>query len=228
MDRSVLEFKDVHKEYDDAETKLIALSEVNFKIKKNSLNLISGPAGSGKTTLFHLIILMDLPTTGDIFLNNESVLDLSLSKRSVLRREKIGTILRWGNLIPYLTVLENILLPMINKDEKKAIYIMESLEFSEKKDMLPDDLSHFEKQKTAMARAMVNEPSLIVADEPFAELNNEKAIKLMELFHKIKDETSIIILSDDHDSNFDKYLDSSFILKNGKLIKINRIIENSI
>ena len=162
---------------------------------------------------------MDLPTTGDIFLNNESVLELSLSKRSVLRREKIGTMLRWGNLMPYLTALENIMLPMINKNEQKAIQIMELLEFSEKKDMLPDDLSHFEKQKTALARALVNEPSLIVADEPFGDLNNEKTIKLMELFHKIKDETSILILSDDHDSNFDKYLDYSFILENGKLIK---------
>ncbi|MDO8869298.1 MAG: ATP-binding cassette domain-containing protein [Methanobacteriaceae archaeon] len=224
MDRSVLEFKDVHKEYDDAEMKLIALSEVNFKVQKNSLNMITGPAGSGKTTLFHLIILMDLPTTGDIFLNNEAVLDLSLSKRSVLRREKIGTMLRWGNLMPYLTALENIMLPMINKNDQKAIQVMELLEFSEKKDMLPNGLTHFDKQKTALARALVNEPSLIVADEPFGDLNNEKTIKLMELFHKIKNETSIIILSDDNDSNFDKYLDSSFILENGKLIKINKKI----
>jgi ABC-type lipoprotein export system ATPase subunit len=219
MDSSVLEFKDVHKEYDDAEMKLSALSEVNFKIKKNSLNLISGPAGSGKTTLFHLIILMDLPTTGNIFLNNESGLELSLSKRSILRREKIGTMLRWGNLMPYLTALENIMLPMINKNEQKAIKIMALLEFSEKKDLLPDDLSHFEKQKTSLARALVNEPSLIVADEPFGDLNNEKTIKLMELFYKIKNETSILILSDDHDTNFNKYLDSSFILENGKLTK---------
>lgn len=221
MDNSVLEFKNVYKEFDDAEMKLIALSEVNFKVQKNSLNIINGPAGAGKTTLFHLIILMDIPTAGDIFINNESVLDLSLSKRSVLRREKIGTILRWGSLMPYLTVLENIMLPMINKDEKKAIQIMERLEFSGKKDILPDDLSNFDKQKTALARALINDPLLIVADEPFAELNNEKTIKLMELFYKIKDETTIIILSDDNESNFSRYFDSSSILKNGKLTKIN-------
>lgn len=221
MDNSVLEFKNVYKEFDDAEMKLIALSEVNFKVQKNSLNIINGPAGAGKTTLFHLIILMDIPTAGDIFINNESVLDLSLSKRSVLRREKIGTILRWGSLMPYLTVLENIMLPMINKDEKKAIQIMERLEFSGKKDILPDDLSNFDKQKTALARALINDPLLIVADEPFAELNNEKTIKLMELFYKLKDETTIIILSDDNKSNFSRYFDSSSILKNGKLTKIN-------
>jgi ABC-type lipoprotein export system ATPase subunit len=221
MDNSVLEFKDVYKEYDDAEMKLIALQEANFKVQENSLNIITGPAGAGKTTLFHLIILMDIPTSGDILINNESAMDLSLSERSVLRREKIGTIIRWGSLMPYLTVLENIMLPMINKDEKKAIQIMKRLEFSEKKDALPKDLTYFDKQKTALARALINDPLLIVADEPFAELNNEKTIKLMELFHKIKDETSIIILSDDHDSNFNRYLDSSLTLKNGKLIKIN-------
>ena len=228
MDSSVLEFKNVYKEYDDAEMKLIIFRDVNFKVKKNSLNIITGSAGSGKTSLFHLIILMDIPTTGDTFLNNESVLDLSLSQRSILRREKIGTILRWGNLMPYLTVLENIMLPMINKDKKKAIHIMESLEFSEKKDALPKDLTHFDKQKTALARALINDPILIVADEPFAELNNERTIELMELFHKIKNETSIIILSDDYDSNFNKYTDSSLILKNEKLMKINRNTENSI
>lgn len=228
MDSSVLEFKNVYKEYDDAEMKLIILRDVNFKVKKNSLNIITGSAGSGKTSLFHLIILMDIPTTGDTFLNSESVLDLSLSQRSILRREKIGTILRWGNLMPYLTVLENIMLPMINKDKKKAIHIMESLEFSEKKDALPKDLTHFDKQKTALARALINDPILVVADEPFAELNNERTIELMELFHKIKNEISIIILSDDYDSNFNKYADSSLILKNEKLMKINRNTENSI
>lgn len=221
MYNSVLEFKNVYKEFDDAEMKLIALSEVNFKVQENSLNIITGPAGSGKTTLFHLIILMDIPSVGNIFLNNESVMDLSLSERSVLRREKIGTILRWGNLLPYLTVLENIMLPMINKDEKKAIQIMERLEFSEKRNVLPEDLTYSDKQKTALARALINDPLLIVADEPFAELNNEKTIKLMELFNKIKGETTIIILSDDYDSNFNRYLDSSLKLKNGKLIKIN-------
>jgi putative ABC transport system ATP-binding protein len=221
MDNSVLEFQNVYKEFDDAEMKLIALREINFKVQENSLNIITGPAGAGKTTLFHLIILMDIPTAGNIFLNNESVLDLSLSERSVLRREKIGTILRWGNLLPYLTVLENIMLPMINKDEKKAIQIMERLEFSEKRNVLPEDLTYFDKQKTALARALINDPLLIVADEPFAELNNEKTIKLMEIFNKIKEETAIIILSDDHDSNFNRYLESSLKLKNGKLIKIN-------
>jgi ABC-type lipoprotein export system ATPase subunit len=221
MDKPVLEFKNVYKEFDDAEMKLIVLREFNFKVKENSLNIITGPAGSGKTTLFHLIILMDIPTAGDIFLNNDSVNDLSLSQRSVLRREKIGAMLRWGSLMPYLTVLENIMLPMINKDEKKALQIMKSLEFSEKKDSLPKDLTHFDKQKTALARALINNPILIVADEPFAELNNEKTIKLMELFNKIKEETAIIILSDDYDSNFNRYLDSSLKLKNGKLIKIN-------
>jgi ABC-type lipoprotein export system ATPase subunit len=145
-----------------------------------------------------------------------------------LRREKIGTIILRGSLMPYLTVMENIMLPMINKDEKKAIQIMERLEFSEKKDALPKDLTYFDKQKTALARALVNDPILIVADEPFAELNNEKTIELMELFHKIKNEKSIIILSDDYDSKFDKYLDSPFILENGKLMKININTENSI
>jgi ABC-type lipoprotein export system ATPase subunit len=221
MDKTILEFKGVYKHYEDAETKVSTLNGINFKLEKNSLNLINGPTGSGKTTIFNLITLMDTPTKGNIFLDDMLIPDFSLSDRSHFRRAKIGCMLAWGNLMPYLSVMENITLPMIKKDRKKALEIIEIVGLSDKVKTFPDDLSSFEKQKTALARAMINDPRIIVADEPAGNLDNENTLKLMELLNKIKNKTSIIVLSDNadlkDDPNLKQYFDQLFILKNGKI-----------
>lgn len=223
MDKTILEFKGVYKHYEDAETKVSTLKGTNFKLEKNSLNLINGPTGSGKTTIFNLITLMDTPTEGNIFLDDILISDFSLSDRSLFRRAKIGSMLAWGNLMPYLSVLENIMLPMIKKDRTKAIKIIEMVGLSEKVKKFPDDLSSFEKQKTALARAMINDPMIIVADEPAGNLDNENTLKLMGLLNKVKNKTSIIVLSDNaelkDDTNLNQYFDKLFILKNGKIIQ---------
>ena len=223
MDETILEFKGVYKYYEDAETKVSTLKGTNFKLEKNSLNLINGPTGSGKTTIFNLITLMDTPTEGNIFLDDILISDFSLSDRSRFRRAKIGSMLAWGNLMPYLSVMENIMLPMIKKDRKKAMEIIEMVGLSEKVKKFPDDLSSFEKQKTALARALINDPSIIVADEPAGNLDNENTLKLMGLLNKVKNKTSIIVLSDNaelkDDPNIKKYFDQLFILKNGKIIQ---------
>ncbi len=222
MDKTILEFKGVYKDYEDAETKLSSLRGINFKLEKNSLNLINGPTGSGKTTIFNLITLMDTPTEGNLFLDDILVPDFSSSDRSRFRRAKIGSMLAWGNLMPYLTVMENIMLPMITKDRKKALKIIEIVELSDKVNTFPDDLSSYEKQKTALARAMINDPMIIVADEPAGNLDDKNTLKLMELLYKIKYKTSIIVLSDNTDlkdnNDLKQYFDQLFILKNGKII----------
>lgn len=215
MNKPVLELKDVSKEYEDAESIISVLCGLNFKLENNSLNLIKGVTGSGKKTLFNLITLMDVPTEGNIFLDNEILLEKSLSERSQIRRKEIGSMLRQETLIPYLTVLENIMLPMVNKDEEKAIKVMEFLNLMEKKNSLPDDISNFNKQKTAMARAMINDPLFLVAYEPSGNLDKKDTVELMGLFNQIKNRMPVIILSDD--TSLKRFADNSFVLKNGKI-----------
>lgn len=215
MNKIILEFNGVYKEYKDAETKLVSLKGINFKLENNSLNLIKGPSGSGKTTIFNLITLLDTPTAGNIFLENLLLSDFSYSDRTHIRREKIGSILSLGNLMPYLTVLENIMLPMLIKDREKALEIIDFVGLSDKFDELPVDLSSFEKQKTALARAMINDPLIIVADEPTGNLDSEHTFKFMELLNGIKFKTTFLVLSDNNDLK--QFADHSFNLKNGKL-----------
>jgi putative ABC transport system ATP-binding protein len=217
MNKSILEFKGVYKEYKDAETKVAPLKGISLKLEKNSLNLINGHSGSGKTTIFNLITLLDTPTAGNIFLEDLMVSDFSYSDRINLRREKIGSILSWGNLMPYLNVLENVMLPMIIKDRKNALEIIDVVGLADKVGKFPDDLSSYEKQKTALARAMINDPVIIVANEPFSDLDDENTFKFMELLNKIKYKTSVLVLSDNNDLK--QYFDYSFNLKNGKIRK---------
>ncbi|MDP1552241.1 MAG: ATP-binding cassette domain-containing protein [Methanobacteriaceae archaeon] len=217
MDKTILEFNGVTKEYKDAETRVVSLNGINFKLKKNSLNLINGFTGSGKTTIFNLITLMDIPSDGNIFLDDVILSGLSNSERTILRREKIGSFLRYENLMPYLSVLENVMLPMITTDKEKALKILEVVGLSDKIDTFPEGLSTHEKQITALARAMINDPLIIVADEPFADLDDENTLKLMKLLNKIKNITSFIILSDS--DVLKQYFDRVFILKKGKLVE---------
>ena len=217
MNKSILEFKGVYKEYKDAETKVAPLKGIDLKLEKNSLNLINGHSGAGKTTIFNLITLLDTPTAGNIFLEDLRFSDFSYSDRITLRREKIGSILSWGNLMPYLNVLENVMLPMIIKDRKKALEIIDVVGLADKVGIFPDDLSSYEKQKTALARAMINDPVIIVANEPFSDLDDENTFKFMELLNKIKYKTSVLVLSDNNDLK--QYFDYSFNLKNGKIRK---------
>jgi putative ABC transport system ATP-binding protein len=217
MDENILEFNGVKKEYKDAETIVVSLNGINFKFIKNSLNLINGFTGSGKTTIFNLITLMDIPTQGNIFLDDVILSGLSTSERTILRRKKIGSFLRCGNLMPYLSVLENVMLPMITNDSKKALKILEIVGLSDKIDAFPEDLSSYEKQTTALARAMINDPLIIVADEPFGDLDDENTLKLIKLLNKIKNKTLFIILSD---SDYLKQcFDRVLILKNGKIVE---------
>jgi putative ABC transport system ATP-binding protein len=217
MDENILEFNGVKKDYVDADTRVVSLNGINFELKKNSLNLINGCSGSGKTTVFNLITLMDIPSEGNIFLDGLILYELSNSERTILRREKIGSFLRYGNLMPYLSVMENVMLPMIINNPEKALKILEVVGLSDKIDKFPKDLSIYEKQITALARAMINDPLIIVADEPFGDLNDENTLKLMRLLNKIKNKTSFIILSDSDDLK--QCFDRVFILKNGKLVE---------
>jgi putative ABC transport system ATP-binding protein len=218
MNNVILEFQEVWKTYGATKPKLIALSGINLKLKKNSLNLILGPSGSGKTTILNLASLLDAPTNGKIIIDGQNTSDLSKSERSQIRRNKIGIVYQRANLFPYLNILENTMLPMISNNINNASKTLNMVDLIETR-KFPDELSIEEQQRAAFARAMVNNPSLIIADEPTGELDKNGTKIIMNLIMQMKNKYTILILSNNEDLS--KYCDELFSLKDGNLRKIN-------
>ena len=218
MDDVILEFQEVWKTYGATKPKLIALSGINLKLEKNSLNLILGPSGSGKTTILNLASLLDAPTNGKIIINGQNTSDLSKSERSQIRRNKIGIVYQRANLFPYLNILENTMLPMISYDKDNALKALKMVNLIETS-KFPDELSIEEQQRAALARAVINNPSLIIADEPTGELDKKGTKIVMNLIMQMKNKYTILILSNNEDLS--EYCDELFSLKDGNLRKIN-------
>jgi putative ABC transport system ATP-binding protein len=216
MNNNILEFQEVWKTYGTQKRKVDALKEINLVLKKNSLNLILGPSGSGKTTFLNLASLLDTPTKGKITINGQNTSNLPKSERSEIRRNKIGIIYQRDNLFPYLTVLENIMLPMIPQNKNTALKILKMVGLTETH-KFPDELSIEEQQQVALARAMINDPFLIIAYEPTGELDKKNTEILMDLMKKIKNKSTILMAS--NNANLSGYCDELFILKDGKLKK---------
>ncbi|MCZ3366957.1 MULTISPECIES: ATP-binding cassette domain-containing protein [Methanobacterium] len=216
MNNDILKFQEVWKTYGADKTKITALKGINLELKKNSLNLILGPSGSGKTTLLNLSSLLDTPTSGKIILNGQDTSQLSKSERSKIRRNKIGTVYQRANLFPYLNLLENTMLPMISKDMTNASKVLNNVGIVEIS-KFPDEISIEKQQRVALARSMINDPNLIIADEPTGELDKESTEAVMDLIMQIKSKHTILMLS--NNLNLTEYCDELFLIKDGHLQK---------
>ena len=216
MNDAIIEFRDVWKTYGKEKTEINALKGINFSLKKNSVNLILGPSGSGKTTLLNIASLMDTPTKGMVKIKGRSTPGLSKAQRSRIRMNEIGIIYQRSNLFPYLNILENTMLPMISPDKNRALELLKNMEITEI-NKFPQELSIEEQQRAALARAMINDPSLILADEPTGELDSGDTDIILELIKDIGHRTIILIVS--NNSDLVKYADNLFFIKNGKLEK---------
>jgi putative ABC transport system ATP-binding protein len=216
MNNDILKFQEVWKTYGADKTKITALKGINLELKKNSLNLILGPSGSGKTTLLNLSSLLDTPTSGKIILNGQDTSQLSKSERSKIRRNKIGIVYQRANLFPYLNLLENTMLPMISKDMTNASKVLNNVGIVEIS-KFPDEISIEKQQRVALARSMINDPNLIIADEPTGELDKESTEAVMDLIMQIKSKHTILMLS--NNLNLTEYCDELFLIKDGHLQK---------
>ncbi len=198
-----------------------ALNGINLDIPDHKFVIILGESGSGKTTLLNMLGGLDTPTDGNIIINDQNITELSDEKMAEYRRQKIGFVFQNFNLIPTLTVYENIILPIIlDKRTEEEVYILQLLEklgLSEKKDVYPHQLSGGQQQRVAIARAFANKPEVILADEPTGNLDSKTGQDVVDLLlkmHKMYKQTIIMIT---HNEKIAQYADIVIRIKDGKI-----------
>ncbi len=204
----MIKLQNVSKTYtlDGEDQKFLALKDVNLTIKNGEFSAITGPSGSGKSTLMHLIGLLDLPSSGKIFIEETDVSRVSDTRLSKLRNEFIGFVFQQFNLLPKLTVLENILLPTVYarqklsyNPEEKARYLLNRFGIAEKARVFPNKLSGGQQQRVAIARALIMQPKLVLADEPTGNLDTKTGDEIMKLLTQLNKEEKITIVIVTHE-----------------------------
>ncbi|AYC29958.1 ABC transporter ATP-binding protein [Paenisporosarcina cavernae] len=218
---AVLEFKRVAKTFGEGRQKVDALKETDFIAEKGELIAVIGPSGSGKSTFLTIAGGLQTPSKGKVFINDTEMTTLSEKKRSKIRLSEIGFILQSSNLVPFLTVDQQMrLIAKVKKDnmtQKQLEELYEDLGIAELKDKYPSDLSGGERQRTAIAKALYSNPSILLADEPTASLDSDRAYEVMELLKKetkSKNTTTIVVT---HDTRLIDYCDKVYKMTDGSL-----------
>lgn len=217
---SILKVKNLNKIYGKDETKVKALNDINFEINKGEFVVIVGKSGSGKSTLLHIMAGLEKPTNGDVIIDNINISELDEKQKSLLRKEKIGLIFQSYNLIPVLTVEENIKLSTINTDNKDDKYInelMELLSIKDRKNHLPNQLSGGQQQRVAIGRALVNKPAIIFADEPTGNLDTKTESEVLSLLKESQKKFNQTIIMITHNVDIAKYADRVIKIEDGYL-----------
>ena len=221
---NVLEFRNVTKSYQDGNNEIEALKEINFKIEEGQFIAIIGPSGSGKSTFLTLAGGLQTPSKGQIIINGKDYTNLSEKERAKLRFNDIGFVLQASNLVPFLTAKQQLeLVDRINKNNKQTIQDKHALfkelgiEYLENK--LPKDLSGGERQRLAIARALYNDPAIILADEPTASLDSDRAFEVVDLLSKECREKNKSIIMVTHDNRMIEKCDHVYRMKDGILTK---------
>lgn len=217
----ILEVTNLCKTYGKGDTMVKALDNVSFSVEKGEFLAIIGPSGSGKSTLLHILGGVDVPTSGSVVINQTDISNLDETALAIFRRRQIGLIYQFYNLIPILTVQENLTLPLLldgRKPDKKQIdTLVKRLGLENRLDHLPNQLSGGQQQRVSIGRALVNNPALMLADEPTGNLDSENSkeiISLLRQFNKEFNQTVIIIT---HDEKIANSADRVITIEDGKI-----------
>jgi putative ABC transport system ATP-binding protein len=200
MNKNIIELKDVARYYEMGENIVKALDCVNVQVEKGDFVGIMGPSGSGKSTSMNLVGSLDLATKGNIFLDGENIEDMEESELAQIRGRKIGFIFQQFNLIPNLTALENVMLPMLFQEideeerEDRAEELLKLVDLGDRTDHYPNQLSGGQQQRVAIARALANDPEVILADEPTGNLDTKTGEKMMNFLTQLNAQGKTIIM----------------------------------
>ena len=199
MSKEIIKLSNLSKKYFGVSKDISVIKNINLKINEGDFVSLVGPSGSGKSTLLHLIALLDQPTSGDIFFKGKNLSKSTDKEKDQVRGKHISIIYQQNNLLSDFTAIENVIIPLINngenwKDsEKKAKKILSSMKLSKRLNHFPSELSGGEQQRVAVARALITEPELILADEPTGSLDRKTAIEIFDLFYNLRAKKRVII-----------------------------------
>ena len=219
----ILKIENLSKVYGKGDTAVKALDNVSFSIKKGEFVAIIGPSGSGKSTLLHMLGGVDRPTSGKVLVDQTDIYNLNETQLAIFRRRQIGLIYQFYNLIPVLTVEENITLPLLldehKVDTKQFNDIVKTLNLQDRLNHLPNQLSGGQQQRVSIGRALISNPAIMLADEPTGNLdskNSSEIIDLLKMFNKTYNQTLIIIT---HDERIALQADRVISIQDGRIAK---------
>lgn len=223
----MIQLNHVSKIYKSGEVETVALSDISFEIKRGEFVAIMGPSGSGKSTLMHILGALDLVTSGEYMLDGELVSKLSDDELADIRNRKIGFIFQAFNLLPRTTALKNVMLPMvyagIPKEERieKAKKYLEMVGLKDRMEHTSNQLSGGQQQRVAIARGLVMNPAILLADEPTGNIASSQAEEVMDLFKKLNDDGHTIVMIT-HEPDIANHAERIISIKDGKLVKDSR------
>ncbi|MDF2905511.1 MAG: peptide transporter ATP-binding protein [Herbinix sp.] len=219
----ILKVEHLSKQYGTGETTVKALDDVSFRINKGEFVAIIGPSGSGKSTLLHMLGGVDRPTGGKVSIDNTDIYQLNETQLAIFRRRQIGLVYQFYNLIPVLSVEENITLPLLldeqKVDDKQLQKIVKALDLENRLGHLPNQLSGGQQQRVSIGRALINNPAIMLADEPTGNLdskNSGEIIELLKMFNRTYKQTLLIIT---HDERIALQADRIIAIEDGRIIK---------
>ncbi len=223
MKDPVVELLDVTKIYHRGENPVVALDHLNLGISRGELLAITGKSGCGKSTLINIIGGLDSPDQGQVMINGEEITLMDDRRLTLFRRDRIGIIFQFFNLLPILSLKENILLPCLLKESsnsagEKVDRLLHELGLYERRDHKPHELSGGEMQRVAICRALINDPEIILADEPTGNLDSASGRQVLEILRRLKDERGKTILLVTHSQEGETIADRVLKMRDGKLL----------
>jgi len=226
MNNEIIKLKGISKKFSSSYKNIVVLKNINLKINKGELISLTGPSGSGKSTLLHIIALLDQPTTGEVFFKEKSFSKSSDSEKDLVRKKGISIIYQQNNLLSDFTALENVIIPLINngwtweKSAKKAEEVLSMVNLSKRLNHFPSELSGGEQQRVAVARALISEPELILADEPTGSLDRKTANEIFSLFLKLRSKNRAILYAT-HNRELSNRADYKLNIIDGNIVRKN-------
>ena len=224
MNNEIIKLLKISKKYEQNNKNIIVLKNINLKINKGELVSLTGPSGSGKSTLLHIIALLDKPNSGEVFFKNKNFSKSNDKEKDLVRKKGISIIYQQNNLLGEFTALENVLIPLLNngylwnESVKKALKVLFLVGLSKRVNHFPSELSGGEQQRVAVARALITEPDLILADEPTGSLDRKTSDEIFSLFLKLKSKDRAILYAT-HNRELSNRADYKLNILDGNIMK---------